>query len=104
MGMKHGRAGYSVYRSKQWQALRLAAKRRDGFKCTSCGSRGRLEVHHDKPVRQAPELAYDLHNLKCLCASCHTKQTMAERGYEPKPARVAWLSLLRKEIPQCSNP
>ncbi|MGO4643237.1 HNH endonuclease [Mesorhizobium sp. 2RAF45] len=80
MGMKNGRAGYSIYRSAAWQALRLAAKRRDGFMCTRCGARGRLEVHHETPVRQAPELAYDLGNLKCLCPPCHTKQTNAERG------------------------
>ncbi|RVH03044.1 HNH endonuclease [Sinorhizobium meliloti] len=96
MGLK--RAGYHVYRSAQWQALRLEAKRRDDFKCTECGSRGRLEVHHVIPVRQAPERAYDLGNVTCLCPTCHTKQTNAERGIAPKPAREAWASLLQKEI------
>src|SRR3546814_3143682 len=52
MGVRHG---YSVYRDARWPPLRLKAKRRDGFKCTNCGARGRLEVHHKIPVRQAPE-------------------------------------------------
>ncbi|RRH81722.1 HNH endonuclease, partial [Mesorhizobium tamadayense] len=75
MGMKDGRAGYSVYRTARWQALRLEAKRRDGFKCTSCGAHSKLEVHHIIPVRQAPERAFDLGNVTCLCPTCHTKQT-----------------------------
>lgn len=102
MGM-NGRAGYSIYRSARWQALRLDAKRRDDFKCTSCGARGRLEVHHIKSVRTHPELAFDLANLTCLCGQCHHKQTMAERGHEPNPAREAWKTLLNERTPQCSQ-
>lgn len=98
MGMKHGRHGYSIYRSAQWQALRLEAKRRDEFKCTDCGDRGRLEVHHSKPVRSHPELAFDLANVTCLCGPCHHKKTMAERGLEPNPARDAWKTLLKRRI------
>ncbi|RVD62274.1 HNH endonuclease signature motif containing protein [Mesorhizobium sp. M7A.F.Ca.ET.027.03.2.1] len=96
--MKHGRAGYSVYRSAQWQALRLEAKRRDGFKCTGCGASGRLEVHHKISVRQAPELAFDLGNVTCLCPTCHTKATNAERGIKPNPEREAWASLLERKL------
>ena len=99
MGM-NGRAGYHVYRSARWQALRLAAKRRDDFKCTGCGARGRLEVHHKISVRQAPDLAFDLGNLTSLCPSCHSRQTRVERGApEPTAGQIAWRNLLRKEIP-----
>lgn len=108
MGMKHGRAGYHIYRSQRWQAIRMQAKRRDGFRCTECGARGRLEVHHKRSVRQAPELAYDLGNVTCLCPTCHHKQTMAERGICPKPAREAWQTLLSERNIQhagiCENP
>jgi 5-methylcytosine-specific restriction protein A len=87
--------------------VRLIVKRRDGFKCTNCGARGRLEVHHVLSVRTRPELAFDVSNLKCLCPSCHTKQTRIELGQSPDvdPAREAWRDLLRattKEI-KCSN-
>ena len=96
--MKHGRAGYHVYRSSRWQAIRLAAKRRDDFRCTGCGARGRLEVHHKIPVRQAPERSLDLGNVTCLCPTCHHRQTMAERGQKPNAAREAWQSLLGENI------
>jgi 5-methylcytosine-specific restriction endonuclease McrA len=101
--MKQGRAGYSIYRSARWASVRQAAKRRDGFKCTECGARGRLEVHHRIPVRQAPDLAFDLGNLACLCPPCHTKRTRLEMGLdEPKPAQRAWRNLLAQGIENAS--
>jgi hypothetical protein len=78
--------------------VRTAAVRRDDFKCQECGERGRLEVHHVIPVRLAPELAYDLGNLKTLCVACHLQKTLAERGQLPSPEREAWATLLQKGI------
>src|SRR3546814_7312688 len=80
MGVRHG---YSVYRDARWPPLRLKAKRRDGFNCTNCGARGRLEVHHKITVRQAPGLAFELGNVTCLCPTCHTNETRRELGLEP---------------------
>lgn len=93
---KHGRAGWHVYRSRRWAAVRLLAKRRDGFACTSCGARGRLEVHHVQSVRSRPDLAFDLANLRCLCPGCHVR---IERGIPPPTAAsTAWRNLLQKEL------
>lgn len=99
MGMtgKHGRAGYFVYRSRRWQALRLRAKRRDGFRCTSCSARGRLEVHHVESVRDRPDLAFDLANLRTLCPSCHIR---IERGPGKLTASaIEWRNLLNIKEP-----
>ena len=90
-----------THHDRRWPAVRLAAKRRDGFKCTQCGARGRLEVHHKIMARQAPELAYDLGNVTTLCRACHIKETLAERGQLPSPARQEWIDLMRKELPKC---
>lgn len=80
-----------VTRSKQWQALRFEALRRDGFACVQCGARGRLEVDHKVPVRYAPELSFDLGNLQSLCRRCHSKKTRLEVGHPPlSAARQAW--------------
>jgi len=67
------------------------ALRRDGFCCVQCGVRSRLEVDHIRPVREAPELAFDLTNLQVLCASCHTRKTRTECGHPPlSEERQAW--------------
>jgi 5-methylcytosine-specific restriction protein A len=88
----------SIYADARWKAVRLEAKRRDGFKCTQCGAHGQLEVHHRIRARQAPELAFDLGNVTTLCRPCHIQETLAERGQLPSPAREAWANLLRKEL------
>ena len=76
---RHSRA---VIRDRRWPALRLSAKRRDGWRCVQCGARGRLEVDHIQPVRDAPELAFELKNLQTLCTSCHAKKTIIEAGLQ----------------------
>lgn len=84
-----------VCRSKRWPALRLAAKRRDGFKCVSCGAAGPLEVDHIKPVRSHPELSFELSNLQSLCCRCHSRKTRIEIGLaEIDPKRQAWRDLV----------
>lgn len=78
----------AFHHTHRWAALRLQAKRRDGFKCTECGSKLSLEVHHVKPVEQYPELAFDLANLTTMCAACHLAHTLADRGVDPE--RMKW--------------
>lgn len=111
MGLKtYFRPSAAVQRDKRWPALRLAAKRRDGFKCVQCSARGRLEVDHIKPVRTHPELSFTLENLQTLCIRCHSAKTKLEVGFghEVDPKRAAWRDLVdamarhhqRKEL-QC---
>lgn len=97
---KHGAA---VYRSPQWAAVRLQAKRRDGFRCVKCGARGRLEVDHIKPIRSHPELSFTLENLQTFCPQHHAAKTAIEVGFAPlDPERQRWRDLLkRKETPSC---
>ncbi|MEO1278959.1 MAG: HNH endonuclease signature motif containing protein [Planctomycetota bacterium] len=85
-----------MLRDKRWPALRLAAKRRDGWKCVQCGSRHRLEVDHVLPVRDRPDLAFKLENLQTLCGSCHSKKTIEEIGLSEKnPDREAWRNAVK---------
>ena len=75
--------------SPAWKALRLAAKRRDGWRCVRCGSRVGLEVDHIQPRERRPDLALVLDNLATLCRSCHIQKTRAERGPQDIE-RVKW--------------
>jgi len=98
MRHRYNRAGRAVYRDKRWPALRLAAKRRDNWRCVQCGHKRRLEVDHIKPVRDAPELAFDLDNLQVLCGACHGRKTRLDLGFDPlHPERAKWRALLRME-------
>lgn len=97
MGLRRwDRHSAAVIRSPRWKALRLQALRRDGWKCVQCGARGRLEVDHRVPVRSAPDRAFDLTNLQCLCPGCHSRKTRMEIGLgREDPKRDAWKTLLR---------
>ena len=63
------------HRDKRWPALRLAAKRRDGWQCVKCGAGGRLEVDHMKPCVRRRSWRSTLANLQTLCESCHSRKT-----------------------------
>lgn len=94
---EYRRHSAKVINDKRWPALRLAAKRRDGFKCVKCGAIGRLECDHILPVRDRPDLAFELTNLQTLCIRCHSAKTKIECGFgnELSPDRVAWRELVR---------
>jgi 5-methylcytosine-specific restriction endonuclease McrA len=101
---EHFRHSKHITRGRRWTILRLEAMARDGYKCRSCGKPGRLEVDHILPVRLAPDRAYDLANLQCLCPACHTRKTRVECGHpEKSPARSAWDSAVA-ELATASKP
>lgn len=94
---RYFRHSRSVTQSRRWPALRVAALRRDGFQCVSCGARGRLEVDHIKPVRTHPELAFELANLQALCPACHSRKTRIECGFKPPSQdRLAWCNAVKE--------
>ena len=82
MSKYYGHSARVVY-SRRWKALRSQALRRDGFRCRTCDARGRLEVDHVLPVRDRPDLAWDLGNLQSLCPPCHTRKTRLQAGHDP---------------------
>jgi 5-methylcytosine-specific restriction protein A len=96
VGLKHyDRFSAAVIRSARWKVVRLAAKRRDGFKCVKCKAVGRLEVDHIKRVKDHPELAFELSNLQTLCKPCHSAKTKIEVGFAPiDPKRQQWRDLV----------
>lgn len=94
--MRRATGAAAIYRSSRWKAVRLQVKRRDGWKCVECGERSRIEVDHIKPIRDAPELAFEITNLQCLCIRCHARKTRLEIGLgRVDPERDKWKSLVR---------
>ena len=58
--------------------------RRDRYACRDCGDAagGNLRAHHEKPLAEFPELAYDVDNGVTLCHPCHEL-----RHYKPNSIR-----------------
>jgi 5-methylcytosine-specific restriction protein A len=95
-----GIAGRAIYATNRWRRVRFLAKRRDNFACVRCGSRARLEVHHVKRVKDAPERAFDLDNLQTLCRECHARETEEELGRAPNAEQIAW----RRAVAELARP
>ena len=65
------RSRAQVYGSN-WSELSREIKKRDGNRCTMCGSTDSLQVHHIIPASKGGTSAPI--NLKTLCESCHARQ------------------------------
>jgi len=85
-------------RSDHWRDLRQTALERAGFKCSSCGCGGSLDVHHER-YRSIYNVTQD--DLSVLCRKCHKaehegkkdirqanrKPRKPKRKKEPKPSQ-----------------
>lgn len=56
---------------KSYREWRRSVLERDGFACTWCGSREKINADHIKPYSLFPDLRYDTSNGRALCESCH---------------------------------
>ena len=72
--------------ARRWAAVRRQAFTRDKYRCTSCGNAGRLEAHHEPPLRAGGD-PYELAGIATLCRSCHIKR---HRPDDMVAGRMAW--------------
>ena len=56
-----------------WRGVSLFVKRRDGWKCSVCGSTDKIDVHHKTYESHGDELNH-MEDLVCLCRKCHEKE------------------------------
>lgn len=80
-----------LYGSKAWKILRARCLKRDDYRCVNCGcdvkAKGTNRVDHVKSVKQFPELALDLNNLRTLCVPCdNARHSEKGAGGDEKPA------------------
>lgn len=63
----------SLRRTPEYIAWRAAVFKRDSYICRDCGDDrgGNLRAHHDKPIAERPDLAYNVDNGVTLCHPCH---------------------------------
>ena len=72
--------------TKRWARVRVQAFRRDGYRCRTCHKPGRLEAHHEPPLREGSD-PYALDGIQTLCRGCHIRRHEADCTF---PERLEW--------------
>ncbi len=63
---------YASLKSKKWAKVRLRVFERDNRRCTVCGSKDDIVVHHTFYYEDYTEpWAYPISSLLTLCGQCH---------------------------------
>ena len=78
--------------ARRWARVRRAAFARDGYRCTACGRAGRLEAHHEPPLRAGAD-PYDLDGIRTLCRGCHIER---HRPDDMTPGRAEWIEMVEE--------
>lgn len=60
------------YGTLRWKRKSLKMRKKYPV-CQKCKVQFTQVVHHIKPVKQYPELAFEDSNLLCLCHTCHNR-------------------------------
>lgn len=66
---------------------------RDGYKCTQCGSKDWLEIHHIIPQTKTNRRMYgeqidSLDNLILVCHKCHDKHSLWDKGLKKNLKKI----------------
>ena len=72
-----------LLKENKWKHKAKEIRARDGNKCTICGAKGRLQVHHLYYVDGNMPWEYPNEAMVTLCSVCHRK----EHGIKIKPKR-----------------
>ena len=95
MATRRGSRFHASLDRRRWARARQRAFRGDGWRCVHCGKAGRLEAHHEPPLRAGAADPYALAGLVTLCRACHIAR---HRGDSETPGRAAWREFLTKLV------
>ena len=85
--------------ARRWAQTRRAVFQRDGWRCKSCGRRGRLECDHVVPLDlDRDQDPYAVDGCQTQCRSCHILKTRRE-NVQKNPERAAWAEYESNPIP-----
>ena len=85
-------------RKKQQWSKKI--RERGNYTCAYCGqyNKSHVEAHHLFPIRDYPELVYDLGNGIVLCQSCHSRYHKLYQGRESPYTFLEWLNLIEEAV------
>jgi 5-methylcytosine-specific restriction endonuclease McrA len=82
----------NIYNTQRWKTTRNLKLRLAHFRCQSCGRSvagpGNSRVDHIKPVKEAPELAFDPTNLRVLCPACDNARHSEKGGNQQEKREI----------------
>ena len=68
----------------RWIQLKDKRLEIDGFRCTQCSERIKLNVHHVIYIKEKKAWEYELKDLITLCRYCHETYHIKEKKYKAK--------------------
>ena len=80
--------------ARRWARVRRQAFERDGWRCRACGRAGRLEAHHEPPLRAGAD-PYDLAGIMTMCRPCHIER---HRPDNMTPGRKEWRDMVEQLV------
>ncbi len=75
----------SLYKHPRWIRKRNIILKRDGYKCTVCGDKNNLQVHHTYYIRDLVPWSYPNKSLLTLCEPCHHEYHVRNEVVFKKP-------------------
>ena len=92
----------SVSKKQKWSKK---VRERGDYTCAYCGEYNKMhsEAHHLFPIRDYPELAYDLGNGIVLCQHCHSVYHKLYLGRESPYTFLEWLNLIEQDVDDDSD-
>ena len=79
------RRGPQIYNRSRWARFRSLMLKQNAQTnaglCVRCRKRLADQVHHVVDVAVNPSLVFVAENTECLCASCHSKETVKRQGW-----------------------
>ena len=76
--------------ARRWTKARRQAFDRDGWRCNQCGKAGRLEAHHEPPLRDGAD-PYGVAGIRTLCRDCHIALHQPDNM---TPGRAEWQAMV----------
>ena len=75
---------------RRWAATRRRVFERDKYRCRVCGKPGRLEGHHQPPLKAGAD-PYDVDGIITTCRDCHLA---LHRSEYMVPGQEDWLKFV----------
>jgi 5-methylcytosine-specific restriction endonuclease McrA len=75
--------------TRAWKTQAARIKKRDGYRCTACGSESDLTVDHIDAVANTGRTEYHDHELTTLCRPCNSRKG-AHTNHRPAYRNPRW--------------